>query len=77
MARRKKPCEWCEDDVYGDYIEHRNGYCLWYEVYPFNNLLAVIAQANDEDGELIEDSVQIPMNFCPNCGRDLRRSDGY
>ena len=76
MARRKKPCEWCEDTVTGDYIEHRNGYCLWYEVYPFNNLIAVIAQANDENGELIEDSVQIPMNFCPNCGRDLRRSVG-
>lgn len=73
MSRRKKPCEWCEEDVYGDYIEHRGGYCLWYEVYPFNNLIAVICQATDDDGEFIEDSVQLPMNFCPNCGRDLRK----
>ena len=29
-------------------------------------------QANDENGELIEDYIDIPMNFCPNCGRDLR-----
>lgn len=76
MARKRKPCEWCENDVYGHYVEHRNGYCLWYEVYPFSNLIVVFAQANDENGELIEDSVQIPMNFCPNCGRDLRGSVG-
>lgn len=73
MARRQKPCEFCEDTWFSDYKEHRNGYCMWFEIYPFNNVIAAIAQANDEEGEMIEDSLEIPMNFCPNCGRDLRR----
>lgn len=43
MARKKKPCEWCEEDIFSDYIEGRWGYCLWYEVYPFNNHITVIS----------------------------------
>lgn len=73
MARRVKvPCEYCEETWGSDYKIHRNGYCLWVEFYPYNNIMAAIAQANDEDGEMIEDAINIPMNFCPNCGRDLR-----
>lgn len=33
--------------------------------------MSVIAQANDEDGFMIEDDIEIPMNYCPNCGRKL------
>ena len=68
---RKKACDFCQEDHATDYIEHRNGYCLWAEFYPFNNLISVIAQANDEDGDLIEDAVNIQMNYCPMCGRKL------
>lgn len=71
MARKKNSCEWCEDDWSTDYIEHRNGYCLWADVHPFNNTIFVTAQANDDLGELIEDYVQIPMYYCPSCGRKL------
>lgn len=70
MARRK-PCDFCSDTVTGDYVEHRNGYCIWFEFYPFQNLLAFIAQANDENGEMIEDSVSFRINYCPACGRKL------
>ena len=70
-GRRTKPCEVCEDTWSTDYIEGRNGYCLWAEYYPYNNLIAVIAQANDENGEMQEQAVQIQMNYCPNCGRRL------
>lgn len=76
MSRRRRPCEFCEDDWASDYRDHRNGYCLWLEIYPFKNLIAAIAQANDENGEMIEDSIEIEMNFCPVCGRDLRNSTG-
>jgi len=77
MARRRlKPCDFCAETTFSDYKEHRNGYCLWYESYPFNNLFSVICQANDEEGEVIEDSINIEMNFCPVCGRDLRDSIG-
>ena len=71
MGRRKKPCEWCEAEVFSDYIEHRNGYCLWYEWYPFNSVLAVICQANDENGEMIEDAITFNFEYCPMCGRKL------
>lgn len=71
MGRKRTPCEWCGDDWTSDYVEHRNMYCLWLEVYPENNVMSAIAQANDEDGELIEDYIEIPMNYCPNCGRKL------
>ena len=70
-GRRRKPCEFCEEEQYGDYVEGRNGYCAWYEFYPFNGLLAFIAQANDEGGELIEGHVDISVNYCPVCGRRL------
>jgi len=72
MARRKKLCVWCEDNMTTEYVSHRNGYCLWAEIDPFNQKISAIAQANDENGEMIEDYLEIPMNFCPNCGRDLR-----
>lgn len=68
---RKKPCDFCTDTITGDYIEHRNGYCLWYEWYPHNRLFAVISQANDEEGELIEDAVEMNFEYCPMCGRKL------
>ena len=71
MARARKSCEYCEDTYISEYVDHRNGYCLWAEYYPFNNVISVLAQANDELGEMIEDHIDIPMNYCPNCGRKL------
>ena len=69
---RKKPCEFCEEDQFGDYIEHRNGYCLYYEWYPNNSgYLSVICQARDEEGEFIEDLVVFNFKYCPMCGRKL------
>lgn len=73
MGRKRTPCDFCGDEYEGEYKDHRNGYCLWLEVYPFNNIIAAIAQANDEIGEMIEDSLQVEMNFCPVCGRDLTK----
>ena len=71
-GRKRKPCEYCSEDYYSDYKEHRNGYCLWYEWYPMSNgRLSVIAQANDEEGELIEDAIDFEFQYCPMCGRKL------
>lgn len=68
---RKRGCEWCMDNLTTEYIEHRNGYCLWAETFPFTGHITVTCQANDEDGEMIEDCVDLPMRYCPNCGRKL------
>lgn len=70
-GRRRNPCEFCEDNITSEYIDGRNGYCIWYEFYPFNNLLSFLAQANDENGELIEDGIDINVQYCPVCGRKL------
>lgn len=69
--RKVKPCDFCEEDWSTDYKEGRNGFCLWADIYPFGAYITVTAQANDEEGEMLEDSIQIPMNFCPSCGRKL------
>ena len=71
MASKKKGCEWCEEEIYGDTIEHSNGFLMWLEVYPFNNFIRVTCLANNEEGEEMEDDINIPMNYCPNCGRKL------
>lgn len=71
MARKRIPCEFCNGEYEPEYIEGRNGYCLWMEVYPENNLIGVIAQCNDDMGDMIERSVEIQMNYCPVCGRKL------
>lgn len=71
MGRKLKPCEFCEEDNASDYVEGRNGFCIWYEVYPFNNVIALMAQANTEDGFMMENSIDIQMNYCPVCGRRL------
>ena len=71
MARGRKPCEFCGDDREVEYKDGRNGFCLWLETYPLNNTMAFMAQANDENGEMLEESLEVQMNYCPVCGRDL------
>lgn len=71
MARSKKPCDFCSDEREVEYKEHRNGYCIWLETYPLNMVMAFMAQANNEEGEMIEDCIEVEMNYCPVCGRKL------
>ena len=67
----KRPCEFCNGEYESEYKDRGNGYCIWLEVYPENNVMAFMAQANDEMGEMIEDYIEVQMNYCPNCGRKL------
>lgn len=70
---RRKYCEFCMDDEpFYDSKEGRNGFYIWCEKYPMNNLIAFIAQANTEEGELMEADISIEMNYCPVCGRKWR-----
>ena len=72
MANRKKACEYCEEDIFGEYQENRNGFTMVYEWYPNNGgLLSITAQANDENGEMMEDEIRFEFNYCPYCGRKL------
>ena len=67
----RKPCDFCSGEYESEYTEHRNGYCIWLEVDIANNSLTFMAQANDENEEMIEDFVEVSMNYCPICGRKL------
>ena len=68
--RTKKPCEYCEVDYVGYYSDM--GEDLMLEVYPGKMIAAVAFFRNQNTEELEEAKADIPMNFCPNCGRDLR-----
>lgn len=68
MGRKIKPCEWCEDEVFNNDVHGTHQFCV--EIYPFNNIICIssFAEVNEEIDEM---SAEIPMNYCPNCGRKL------
>ena len=67
----KKQCDFCNGEYEPDYTAHRNGYCIWLEVNTFDGEMTFMAQANDDLGEMIEDYIPVPMNYCPVCGRKV------
>lgn len=70
MARKKKPCEFCEGD-WDTNQDEVNGHQLCVEVYPENNFIGITSFALDEVGDTTELTADIPLNYCPNCGRKL------
>lgn len=70
MARKRKPCEFCEDDYISSADANANQLAV--EFYPDNNgLFAAIAFGSDEVGESTELSWEMEFNYCPICGRKL------
>lgn len=71
-GRKKKPCEWCEQEI----LIQTNGAAKNVqgnvEIYPDVGALAVYFFGIDDDGaQTHEESIHIPLNYCPNCGRKL------
>lgn len=72
MARKKTPCEWCEADNIIHIAEGNKNVEASLEIYPQNCFMGIIAIGINDEGEMTsENNVDIPMNFCPNCGRKL------
>lgn len=70
MARRKKPCDFCETDYIYSYVAKENQLAV--EFYPDNDgLFAVIAFGFDQSGEPTELDWDMEFKFCPFCGRKL------
>ena len=67
MARKTTPCEFCEQEHYTN--DEHHGLQLILEVYPDNNLIAIMAQGTMENGHYAEHKMDIQMNYCPVCGR--------
>lgn len=73
MARKRKPCEWCEGEQFIRLgTDETRNVRADLEIYPDNCIMAFYVQGLSDDGELTaEESVDIPMNYCPACGRKL------
>lgn len=52
MARRRKACDFCEDDNYGDYIEHRMTFVLASAmIFGIHGCRTMIGSARKEKGK--------------------------
>ena len=70
MSKRPvKACEYCEADHWDSEFVGRNQVSV--ELYPETNFIAVTAFLQSNDDEIQEVCFNIPMNYCPNCGRKL------
>ena len=67
---KKKPCEFCEAESFFE-ENGADGHNLLAEVYPDALHIAILSYAKNETGETGELTIEIPMNYCPNCGRKL------
>lgn len=67
---KKKPCEFCEQETV-DTQEGSTGHQLTMEIYPENGFISVFSFADDGSGESNELHYDLPLNYCPNCGRKL------
>lgn len=69
MPRATKPCDFCsmegvaETDEFGQLQSS-------VEVYPENGYIVFSVVGLLEEKE-VENIYEVPMNFCPNCGRKL------
>ncbi len=71
-GRKQKPCEWCEQDQFIQTDYNARNVSVQLEVYPDNGTMSILIQGLSDDGALThEESWDVPMNFCPNCGRKL------
>ncbi len=72
MMARKKPCEWCEVEQIITVAEGHGNVQASVEVYPDNCFIGVVVIGINDDGEMTgKHCIDIPMNYCPNCGRKL------
>lgn len=70
MARPKKPCDFCAQDLrWAD--EGTNGHAYQAEFYPDNNVLWFGSYGRGEDGDLEELEWIIRPEYCPMCGRKI------
>lgn len=75
MSRIKKqgPCEYCEDEgtVFSEDVSSDLNLSLSVESYPENNFIDVSLVGVSPEEREININWEIPMNYCPKCGRRL------
>lgn len=72
MARKKKPCEFCNQETILRLAEECRNVDAVAEIYPDNGFMSVSVHGINDEGETTgEHEIEIPLNYCPNCGRKL------
>lgn len=67
---RKKPCDLCCEEQF--YVENgSNRHALHVEIYPESGVLSVYSYAEDNAGETEELQFELPLQYCPSCGRKI------
>lgn len=69
MARRKKPCDFCQDDIL--LSENIGQNQLAVEFYPDNGLFDCFISIEDENQEPRVIEYSWNFEYCPVCGRKL------
>lgn len=73
MARKRTPCEWCNTEHIIRLAEGARNVDAVMEIYPDNGFIGISVQAINDEGEVkAAQDVDIPLNYCPNCGRKLQ-----
>ena len=67
MAKKER-CQFCEDEL--TQITADNTDKLLMEIYP-GKVICCFGYFQDQSEETIEAMVEIPMFYCPRCGRKL------
>ena len=72
MARKRTPCEWCNTEQFIRIAEGAQNVDAVLEIYPDNGLIGISVQAINDEGEVTAaQDINIPLHYCPNCGRKL------
>jgi len=72
MSRKKQLwCEFCEQELYAIEENGAEGHTLTVEIYPGRMISAISFAPDPYNGQPEECVVEIPMKYCPNCGRKL------
>ena len=72
MARKRTPCEFCRQETILRGDEECRNVDVAVEIYPDNCFMGVSVHGINDEGQTTgEFEIDIPMNYCPNCGRKL------
>lgn len=71
MSRKTKPCEYCEGDRVTLIEENIDNLSIGADAYPENAFLGFYIMGLSAEEKEVDLTFDIPMNFCPNCGRRL------
>ena len=72
MEHNQIPCDFCAKAHFSESDRNAKNIRCIAGVYPNIRQISVVAFGFDDSGDVTHgETFQIPMNYCPNCGRRL------